>query len=230
MSLGVGRALNGIIGMKDAKYYVGVDLGYSHDFSTCSAIERTLEWHEVAQKMVNRYRVFHLRRFPLQTEYPVIVKELASLMRNEKLIAAPMIVDASGPGLPVLQMMRVEKMSPIGIVISSGATASQDSEGNLIVPRTLLLTGLMIAFQTGILKVTRQLDLATALKDEMAGLRIKIRSRTGRTGIETDEEHDDLAMCVALPLWWAMMYDNRIEELISEKGDETLQGYNPLTR
>ena len=71
-------------------YFVGLDLGQSHDFTAIAAVERvetTGEWDAVgfAFRRVVKLRLRYLERPELGTPYPEIVERVAEVTRSAEL-------------------------------------------------------------------------------------------------------------------------------------------------
>ena len=66
------------------------------------------------------FQVGHLERLPLGTAYPGIVAHVGRLMT--KLPGRPeLVIDYTGVGRPVFDMFVYSGISPVGVVITSGA-------------------------------------------------------------------------------------------------------------
>src|SRR5262249_51386315 len=70
-------------------FFVGLDLGKSHDPSALCVIQRT------RQAPAWQYQCRHLHRWPLQTGYPAIIADLGKLIRK---LPAPKHPDDDGTG------------------------------------------------------------------------------------------------------------------------------------
>ena len=107
------------------------------------------------------------------------------------------VVDGTGVGPPVVDMLRRAGMtcSVIPILITGGAKPSTGLAGGYeSVPRSVLLTALQVLVQQGRLRVAPGCREAQTLRRELLGLKLVGPG---------SEEHDDLAIAVALAIWKA---------------------------
>lgn len=196
----------------DTKVFLGIDFGQANDYTTLAILEKTTvltgaknHWNYERAKE-ERFSIRHLERLPLGTPYPLVVARIGQIVRS-----APrkpdmwLCADATGVGRPVIDMIRDQRLGCMlyAVTVTSGNTESSDSI-YYNVPKSKLLNQLILQFESGTLKVSRHLDLAETLLEELAGLRVKVTSAgndiytTWRTN-----QHDDLLFAVALAHWLA---------------------------
>ena len=221
--------------MESYKYYVGCDLGEVNDYSAASVIERSINYHEERGLFVSEYSVRELIRWPLQTPYPVVVDQVKTFFENPYIYAyGSLIVDKTGVGRPVIEMMQREGLSPLGITITGGNTVTQEDDG-YNVPKKEIVSAFLIMAQTGQFHISGKLELAQDLKKELESFQVKINKNTGHEVYGGEGEHDDLVICIALPLWYAHKYDTQMQTLeqMSDAGghidEERNAKYNYLT-
>ena len=109
-------------------YFVGVDLGQSRDFTAIAGLERaelTGDWDPVvyAWRKKIRLRLRYLERVPLGTPYPDVVERVARVTGSPELAGrCHLIVDATGVGRPVVDLLRRAKTecSLIPVIITRG--------------------------------------------------------------------------------------------------------------
>lgn len=222
--------------MNEYKYYVGCDLGEVQDYSTISVIRRDIEWREDRGIFISTYLTTYLHRFPLRTPYPEVVEQIKTIFTEPYIaVYGTLIVDKTGVGRPVIEMMEREGLSPIGITVTGGNVVTRDSDGfGYHVPKGHLISAFLIMTQSGQFHVSGKLGLAKDLEKEMQAFKVKIKKNTGNEIYEGEGEHDDLVMCVALPLWYAHKYDEQtqtLDQLAENYGDdeEANKNYNYLT-
>jgi hypothetical protein len=94
-------------------YFLGVDLGQSHDFSTIAVVERAelgKEWDAAlfAYRKATELRLRMLERIPLGTPYPEVTARVAEVTHARALAAGTrhLPVDATGVGRPVVDLLR----------------------------------------------------------------------------------------------------------------------------
>ena len=176
--------------MSSARFIVGADIGQAHD-PTALAVGELVE---------RGFHLRHLERLPLGTPYPAIVERIGATM---KALPAPgvLVVDATGVGRPVLDMLRAAGLDPIAVSITGGRAVTFDGD-MWRVPKRSLIRPLVAAFEAGRLKVARGLRLGEALVRELRAFERRVNAR-GHDTYEGAGEHDDLVIAVALACWWA---------------------------
>ncbi len=108
-----------------------------------------------------------------------------------------LVVDAGGPGRPVVDAMRAVGLKPIPVSITSGKR-SRRAGGMVYVPKRELVRGLVTAFENGRLKIAKRLPLAGVLKGELQAFKVRFTAKGRDTYAARSGEHDDLVMAVAL--------------------------------
>lgn len=199
------------------KYYVGLDLGQSQDYTAISVVERVkvplLTHGRVPQKedvvYDTTYQVTYLDRLPLQTSYPDVVAHVRSLLDTAPLAGnSQLVVDYSGVGRPVYDLLVRARLKPVGISITAGDSWSRDG-GVYRVSKKILVSTLDARMNNGQLFVAPLLTNAEILKTELADMRRKftdsgyqqVEARSGR--------HDDMVLSVAVALWYASHWDGQ---------------------
>lgn len=199
------------------KYSIAVDLGTQSDFTVISVWKRvqkygkrerlpgTYEGMQERPPLINEYHLVYLERPDLRTPYPEIADLIYRIVRQPKMAGnSSLIVDATGVGLPVIQMMRENGLSPIPLTITGGYTVTQsEATGGYGVPKRDLVQALNAVLQTGRLKVPKRIKFADQLEKEL--ISFKMRQKTERhTQFEADKEstHDDFVMSFAMNAWW----------------------------
>jgi hypothetical protein len=88
-------------------YIAGLDLGRPHEFTALAVLERT-EVHNPndPERMVRRYAVRHLKRLSPATPYPEVFARLAEVFAAPPVRDSRLVVDYTGVGRPVLDMLR----------------------------------------------------------------------------------------------------------------------------
>ena len=102
-----------------------------------------------------------------------------------------MVLDAGGPGYPVLDFIRQARLGPRIVVITiTGGESPGYSNGTHTVPKRALVSNLQLALQNRSVAIARSLPLSKTVQKELAVA--KPDSHTG-----------DLAMAFALAAWQA---------------------------
>jgi hypothetical protein len=204
-------------------YFVGVDLGQAHDYTALSVLERLdgrrfwSEWgnnqEDALLKPAERfYDVVHLERIRHQP-YPAIVDRIAALMaaipvagrgRDGFRASLTLVVDATGVGRPVVDLLVLAGLNPEPITITGGDTVNRDGS-YWRVPKRDIVTCTKVFQQQRRLHVAPALPDAATLTKEMEGFQYKINPQTFHDsyGAWREGQHDDVLLAVALPLWFA---------------------------
>lgn len=214
---------------KDVRYFVGVDLGQTQDYTAISMIKQQAAYVQELHKVLNTYRTVYLHRFELQTEYPVIVKHIKTMFVNAELMKyGTLILDQTGVGRAVADMMRAEDLFPIGVTITGGYEVVVTREGEYHIPKRDMISALSVLLQSGRLKISKKLPHAELLQREMENFRVKTTLR-GHEQFEAwrEGEHDDLVMSLALCAWYAYTQDPYYKS-VNEMANEKTEEYDPL--
>lgn len=179
------------------KFFVGIDLGQSQDYTALSILERLKNDKE------HVYHVRHLERIR-GAPYPAIVEKTARIMQSPGLKGcASLVVDQTGVGAPVVDLFEQAGLKPVGVLIHGGDKASHEGD-SWRVPKRDLVGVLQVLLQTGRLKVASKLTLGSVLSQEMLNFKVKIDPMTAHDSYSAwrEEDHDDLVLSVALAAWY----------------------------
>src|SRR5262245_4220170 len=143
------------------RFFVGLDLGQTADYTAVcvmekisAPVERFLISGQPKHPAVVSYQVRHLMRFPLDTTYPVQVAKVAELLRTPPLPGQSLlIVDQTGVGRPVVDLVRAAKMpcEVHAVTIHGGGETTREG-ANWKVPKRDLISNAQVALQSGTLK------------------------------------------------------------------------------
>jgi hypothetical protein len=195
---------------KDSKYihyYCGVDLGKKRDPSTVVVIRTYYAYGKV------EYQVGYLRRFSLSMLYTDISTKLATLDRQLKALAAKegkeaivtYVCDATGIGGPILEV--VSKKLPYARIMKAyitggiNTTYAPEDPWEFHIPKGQLVSGLMAAYDRGIMSMPRDSKEADAILDELANFEIHISEAGHDSYYAAPSKHDDLVVALALAVW-----------------------------
>lgn len=189
-------------------FIIGVDLGQARDYTAIAIFERI---EKLTGKAVKgrwttqvRYELPHLERPPLGTSYPDIIDQLKGLIEqlpaHERL---SIVVDRTGCGRPVVDLMRKEKLRVVPITITFGGAVTGNNWSSYHVPKRDLVSNLAILFQSGRLKIARALPAASTLVGELQNFKMKITA-AGNDTYEAwrESDHDDLVLASAIACWF----------------------------
>jgi hypothetical protein len=189
-------------------YFVGLDLGQTQDYTAVAVLERPYV-HPVDPPERRRpcYALRHLRRFPLGTPYPTVVAEIVTLLRSRVLMGAGLVVDQTGVGRPVVDMLADKLRNQVTcrllpVTITSGHAVTTGDPSSLHVPKKELISTLQVLLQTRRLHVARALTDTPVLVRELETYRVKITAARNEVFEAWREgQHDDLVLAVALAAW-----------------------------
>lgn len=150
--------------------------------------------------MTEIYRVGYLERLPLGTPYPALVAHVGHLLA--RLPGAELVIDYTGVGRPVFDLFRFSGISPVGVLITSGAT--ETGGGQFCgVPKLNLVSRLQALLHEGKLKIHRDLAEADALVRELQDFRCEYTAAGHLTFNARSGKHDDLVLALAIAAWRA---------------------------
>jgi hypothetical protein len=198
-------------------FTIGCDLGQARDFTAIAVLERvkvtteTLAQPGFEQPRYERQErgeqhLRHLQRLPLGTGYPEVVALLCTMMKAfpERPSRADLVVDATGVGRPVVDMIRKAGLRPVAVTITGGFDETSPSSNDWRVPKRNLVSSLAVLLQSGRLKISPQLTEGDNLVRELLNFKVKV-SAAGHDSYEAWREsiHDDLVLATAIAAWWA---------------------------
>jgi len=145
------------------------------------------------------YRIGYLARLPLKTPYPAVVEAIRRIIINLPR-GADLIVDFTGVGRGIFDMLVDHGLNPIGVTMTGGFEVHRT--GTIVtVPKSTLVSKLVAKVHAGELTVHRDLADWPALKREL----LNFRSGVTPAGMETwnarSGEHDDLVIATSLCVW-----------------------------
>ncbi len=197
------------------KFYLGLDLGQASDYTALCILEI---------QPGRSYAVRRLERIRGES-YPNIVQKVEALMRSPALKGnASLVVDQTGVGVPVVDLLRKAGLGPVAISIHGGDKASNEGD-TWRVPKRDLVGVLQVLLQSGRLKVSSQLKLGPVLQAEMLNFKVKIDPVTAHDSYSAwrESDHDDLILSVALAAWYAETQKPKVQpRLMIPRADFTI--------
>jgi len=220
------------------RFLLGVDLGEMNDPTAFVLTEHvravedpniadTPRWDRRPKKIRNEYATRKIERPPLGTSYPDIVRRTKAILQHPDIVGeTQLIVDATGVGIPVIEMMKEEGLNPIGIWITGGDQWSKVDYGYRV-PKRDIATAAQIVFQSRRIKIARSLELAPVMIQEMGNFRIKIENQHDKYEAWRSGQHDDIVLSQAIILWYAeKVYPQ--STMLDDKEHTTAEDWNPL--
>jgi hypothetical protein len=192
-------------------YFVGLDLGKRQDPTALAVVERReRENGEIDRVSYERRRevlvnVRHLERLALGTSYVDVADYVGALVRRPELAGrCTLVVDATGVGDAVMELLRMQRMPGCTLVpvkITGGERESKEGS-TWRVPKRDLIEGVQVMFEKQELGIAQELGDSEQLVTEMMNMRVTV----GANGQELIDNwrtgtHDDLVFAVALACW-----------------------------
>ncbi|OPY57383.1 MAG: hypothetical protein A4E49_00048 [Methanosaeta sp. PtaU1.Bin112] len=179
-------------------FYIGLDLGQASDYTALIIVESI---PDPGGKIYHVRRLERIRGEP----YPKVAEKVKAIMASPALAGkTALVVDQTGVGRPVVDLLREAGLKPIAVSIHGGDAVSQDGP-TWKVPKRDLVGVLQVLLQQQRFKVSDQLKLGPVLQTEMLNFKVKIDPITAHDSYSAwrDNEHDDLVLSAALACWWA---------------------------
>ena len=191
------------------EFYIGVDLGQAQDPTALCALE---QYHEKrGNRFESCYRCLFLDRLKLGTLYPAIVEHVRQIVRSDKFKPnCFLVVDATGVGRPVVDMLRQAGLRPTAITITGGDSVTNEG-GMTRVPKRELVSVLQVLMQNDRLALPAASPYIDALTKELLNFKVKI-SDNGHDSYSAwrESDHDDLVLSLALAAWKAERGTSRV--------------------
>jgi hypothetical protein len=217
------------------KWNLGLDLGERQDHSALAIND--LEWKSLGRcyttygyKFAPILTVRSMERFPLSTGYqniPLLIAERVRQINEHQRQRTPhvpanieLVVDAGGPGGPMVDMLRAmapENLTITPVMITSGTGVTRLKGGYYGVPRRDLVTRLIQMIATGCLQCPAAMPNAAQWHNELLSLS-RTNTHPGASG-----EHDDLTLAAALAAWAATRETPELSPAASTK--KTIYGF-----
>lgn len=200
------------------EYICGLDLGRQHDRSVFAVIHHTRTPIEGAenwiiddrakacrQASITHYDIVAMRTLPLKMDYVSQALLVRELMAREPLAStnAKLVVDVSGVGMGVSDLMRSNGLRFVGVQITAGTEQTQVDGSNYRVAKQLLVSKMEAVLHAGELRVPDALPEADAFRKELESFRRQSKASGAQTWSADVGEFDDRVMAVSYAVWWA---------------------------
>ena len=188
-------------------FIIGLDLGQSADFSALCVLEQTETtsgWRE--------YTCRGLKRWPLGTAYTRIVADLGTDLFREPLAGSALVVDASGVGRPVVDMIRKVRLpAQLAPVVITAGQSQSFADGYHHVAKVILISTVQVLLEQRRLTLPKNHPLIDVTLKEFANYRVKVTPAANETFSARDGEHDDLVLAVAIAAWYGERGQRRLK-------------------
>lgn len=198
---------------------LGVDLGQTSDFTAVIVAERVQMMQPIYDNVIVTYKaidVFHigtLYRWPLNTPYFQIVKDVREILYDSGHPEAHLALDATGVGQDIAKLFweariagKLGKRFPSNYKITGGSGADLQRNGYTMVGK-IELVGVMQRYQqAGLLRISPHLELAPVIKLEMKNFQATISPSGHETMAARTGTHDDLLQALSLAMHHSLHY------------------------
>lgn len=192
-------------------YILSLDLGQAQDYSAAVVLHRRW-WRAGERPDPDMAKLWHgiplILKWNLGTPYPKVVEEVAetcALLETKAQFGVKLIVDAGGPGRPVMDMLKERRLRPIGVTITAGDLPHDRDDGTMTVPKRDICSALVVAYQNGDVKANPRLAYADELEEQISKFGYVVKPRSRKVGYENldPEVHDDIVVAASLGLWYS---------------------------
>jgi hypothetical protein len=163
--------------------------------------------------------LLHLERLELRTPYPEVVERIGAVIQTPpiRLATTPLIVDATGVGLPVVEMMQQAGLGPTLVTITSGFTVHVDQEGTFRVPKRDLISTMSVLLEQRRLRIPRDLPAADLLTRELQEFKRTVTKVGNDTYAAERDRHDDMVLALALACWYRDWVNTHLERASAQQ-------------
>ena len=169
---------------------IGLDLGQAQDYTALAICEDDGE----------AWTITSLGRLPLGTPYPAVVERVTALVAR---LPRPLylMVDATGVGRPVVDMLREAGAAPTPVSITYKGRTARDQTGAWSVPKAVLMERMAMAMDQGRLKIICDEMMGRIFAGEAHNFVHTVNQLGHGTFKGRRHSHDDLILAVALAMW-----------------------------
>lgn len=181
---------------------VGVDVGQRQDFTAICVTEQE------SRLDLPHYLARSIERLSLGTTYPDVVDRVAEIMERLKLKAQPrrgprlfaveLILDATGVGLPIGDMLRERGLDPRLVLFTGSDTVNQQPQGVVTVGKAWMVGRMQVLLQSHRLHLPRTVE-AGILAKELRDYRIEVNAHANASFNAKSGAHDDLVIALGCP-------------------------------
>jgi hypothetical protein len=145
------------------------------------------------------FRIGHLERLPLKTPYPAQIARIGYIM-NHLPRRTSLVVDFTGVGRGIYDMLVDACLQPIGVTLTSGFNVNW-AGSTVTVPKSTLVSTLVARLHGGELFVHEKIKDWPVLRRELLNFRPEITRAGQETWNARSGEHDDLVFALGLAVW-----------------------------
>jgi hypothetical protein len=182
---------------------IGVDIGQAVDPTAIIVVETYRpEPEHVDDKPEKHHQIRWIEKVALGTSYLQVVERIAVVAERCVLIGHPvMIVDATGVGRPVVDMLRKRTSTSLRAITFTGGDKEKKTDAySTRVPKRDLVTALEVVLQSRRLHVVPDCPLQEDLAAELQAFEVNLNARGHDTYDGASGKHDDLVSALMLAI------------------------------
>ncbi len=187
-------------------YIVGVSIGNMSQPTAIAIIEQETRARGNWEIEATGLRLRHLERISLDMRYPAMVDHIDGLINklkeHEQSDETDLIIDTTGTGSSVGNLIKESGLKPISVIITAGSGESETEHQNWRVSKAELVGGLQVALQSDRIDMAAELDLVPVLVKELQSFKMRTPTINDNDPESWREgQFDDLVFAVGLALW-----------------------------
>lgn len=192
------------------EYSLCMDVGSERDNSAFTVLKRNEVVRDInfgtdsapkEQIILPSYDLIWIERPELKTPYLDLKHIAARILNQPKLVGnCHFLMDATGTGMPVVQIM--QDLGPTPVVITSGHSVVPREEGGYTVPKRFLISAMQGVLQSRRIRIADGLKHTEQLTKEIIGFKMRYGKTMETYEAQTEATHDDLVMSLAINLWF----------------------------
>jgi len=180
---------------------IGLDLGQQYDYTVLTAISAVF-----VSKRDMRYKLEYIHRYPLKMSYPDMGASVTRFMNSAKVkLHNPiLIVDYTGVGAPVYDILIKNGLAPVGLTVTGGLSVNITNRYKIAVPKRDLVASLQIVIQNKKIVIPSSLKEYAQLVAEVQNFSMDVTKGSSPTfNALRDNVHDDIIMSLCMATWYA---------------------------
>lgn len=182
------------------RIFIGLDLGQQFDYTAMTVVS---SFRTGPRELM--HTIEYIYRFPLKMSYSVMANSVTRFINTQLKIYSPiLIVDFTGVGAPVYDILTKNGLKPVAFTITGGNTPKIVSKYKVNVPKQDMVASLQIALQNNVIRIPSNTNELEQLKAEIQNFTMKINKNNKESfGALQDGIHDDIVMALCMSIWYA---------------------------
>lgn len=183
-----------------------LDLGQVQDFSAFCVDEVEEVGNLKSKSVIRHHHIRELRRWSLGTSYTDIASDLKRVFSKAPLHKAVLLLDETGVGRAVADIVRKERIGCSKFVpcsVTSGASQTPQVDGSWHVSKLRLIGSLISAMQSQRVHLPPGHPQTKEMLKELQNFRMKETAVNNLTFEARQGKHDDLLFALSLCVWYS---------------------------